>query len=115
MIQNLPGVGRVIPGQRTNMPKKLNHQRPFGERPNIAVAVDGGGNAYITLQYTLQNGQSRTAWYAMKDLLTAELTIDAIQRDARSSASGSGFAGPDFGGEAFNTLARSQPVVISTP
>lgn len=114
MIQNLPSVGRAIPGQRINMPAKKNRTRPFLQRPNVSVATDGDGNPNIVLTYTLKNGQQRAAWYLMPSELVAHLLENAVEKTSQGSGSGSGYAGANRGGAAFNVNVRSQPVVIST-
>lgn len=115
MIQNIPGVGRVVPGQRINMPRKANHRRPWTSASSVGYGLDPDGNWAVWLQYVLTSGQQRTYYYVVPDEQTAQWMANASANITSANGTARRFTRGDTGGVAFNSYVRTQPLVVVTP
>lgn len=115
MIQNVPGVGRVIPGQQINAPTKRNRTRPWTLGPSISSAVMSGSIPCVNLSATLKTGQFRVYSYPAITAAIADLMVTSATGGADAGGVAKKFTRGRTGGKAFAVPIRAQPVVVTAP
>ena|SRR5271154_4251656 len=115
MIQNLPGVGRFIPGQRINMPTKRNRTRPFTLSGSFAYQDAVPFPYAIVLTATLKTGQTRAYYYGASSAQTAQWMVTSANRSMDIGGLAQQFTRGRLGGKAFAIPIRALPVIPTVP
>ena len=115
MIQNVPGVGRVIPGQRINAPTKRNRTRPWTLAGQITFEDAEPFPNAVVLTATLASGQVRKYYYGVVSAAVGQLMVTSASNGMDAGNVAKKFTLGNRGGKAFAIPVRTQPVIVTAP